>query len=171
MAVFRGRERGASAVEFALIASLLFMVVFGIIQFGLAFNRVQGLHAGVREGARVGALGTTSVDDVVNRVNNSLSATISALQFGGSCGSTPFAVTPSTNNGCVWVSRRAAAGGAKSSMTSGADHPCADGGGSIAKSGDTIVVDASYRMIIQIPVIRAFGVTITNSGEFLCEGA
>ncbi len=49
-------ERGASAVEFALIVPLLLVLVLGIAEFGHAFQ-VQGtLSAAAREGARVMAL-------------------------------------------------------------------------------------------------------------------
>jgi len=49
-------ERGASAVEFALIVSLLLVLVLGIVEFGRGFQ-VQGtLSAAAREGVRVMAL-------------------------------------------------------------------------------------------------------------------
>lgn len=51
-------DAGASAVEFALVLPLLLLVVFGIIDFGRAYNAQQALNAGTREGARVLALGT-----------------------------------------------------------------------------------------------------------------
>ena len=51
-----GQERGASAVEFAMIVPLLVLLVVGIAEFGHAFS-VQGtLSAAAREGARVMAL-------------------------------------------------------------------------------------------------------------------
>jgi Flp pilus assembly protein TadG len=43
---------GASAVEFALIAPLLFVMLFGIIQFGLALNNYVELTDAVRNGGR-----------------------------------------------------------------------------------------------------------------------
>ena len=49
-------ERGASAVEFAMIVPLLIVLVIGIAEFGHAFS-VQGtLSAAAREGARAMAL-------------------------------------------------------------------------------------------------------------------
>jgi Flp pilus assembly protein TadG len=49
-------ERGASAVEFALIVPLLVLLVFGIVEFGRGFQ-VQGtLSAAAREGVRMMAL-------------------------------------------------------------------------------------------------------------------
>jgi Flp pilus assembly protein TadG len=50
------KERGATAVEFALIVPLLIMLVIGIAEFGHAFQ-VQGtLSAAAREGVRLMAL-------------------------------------------------------------------------------------------------------------------
>ncbi|MGQ0804625.1 MAG: TadE/TadG family type IV pilus assembly protein [Actinomycetota bacterium] len=66
-------ERGAAAVEFALILPLLILLVFGIVQFSLAYNRQQGLHAAAREGARIASLPQTTQSEITTRVNNSLS--------------------------------------------------------------------------------------------------
>jgi Flp pilus assembly protein TadG len=52
-------QRGASAVEFALIAPVLFMIIFGIIGFGIAFMELQTIRGAVREGARISAVGAT----------------------------------------------------------------------------------------------------------------
>ena len=57
-----GREHGASAVEFALILPLLVVLVFGIIEFGLAFTRSQAMQAAAREGGRVAAIGLSAQD-------------------------------------------------------------------------------------------------------------
>jgi Flp pilus assembly protein TadG len=51
-----GREEGAAAVEFALILGLLAILVFGLLEYGLAFWQVQNLRAAAREGARVAAV-------------------------------------------------------------------------------------------------------------------
>ena len=50
---------GAAAVEMALIAPILFTIVFGIISFGSAYSTKITMTGGVREGARVIALGGT----------------------------------------------------------------------------------------------------------------
>jgi Flp pilus assembly protein TadG len=50
------REEGAAAVEFALIVGLLAILVFGLLEYGLAFWQVQNLRAAAREGARVAAV-------------------------------------------------------------------------------------------------------------------
>lgn len=63
----RRDERGASAVEFALVMTVLFMVLFGVVQFGMAYNRAQGLEAAAREGARAASVGAT-YDQILERV-------------------------------------------------------------------------------------------------------
>jgi len=50
------REDGAAAVEFALIVGLLAVLIFGLLEYGLAFWQVQNLRAAAREGARVAAV-------------------------------------------------------------------------------------------------------------------
>ena len=50
-------QRGAVAVEFALVIPILAMVVFAIIEFGRGYNAKVELTGAVREGARALALG------------------------------------------------------------------------------------------------------------------
>ena len=45
-------DRGASAVEFALIVPILLVVLFGIIDFGFAINRYTIVNNAAREGVR-----------------------------------------------------------------------------------------------------------------------
>lgn len=49
-------EKGASAVEFALILPILIMLVFGIFQFGIAYNNYITITHAAREGARLAAV-------------------------------------------------------------------------------------------------------------------
>jgi Flp pilus assembly pilin Flp len=62
--VWGSREHGAAAVEFALLLPLLVMLLFGFIQFGVAFNtRIQATNA-AREAARLAVVGIDDWDDV-----------------------------------------------------------------------------------------------------------
>ncbi len=51
----RVREDGQALVEFALVAPLFLLIVFGIIQFGLALNNWLDLQRIANQGARWGA--------------------------------------------------------------------------------------------------------------------
>jgi Flp pilus assembly protein TadG len=51
-------QKGVSAVEFALVMPIVFLIMFGIFEFGLALWRKQELTAAVREGARKGVVAT-----------------------------------------------------------------------------------------------------------------
>src|SRR5215472_333163 len=57
----RGGDRGAAAVEFALLLPLLLLLVFGIIDFGRAINAQITLTQAARTGARLAALGQPNV--------------------------------------------------------------------------------------------------------------
>ena len=54
-------DRGATAVEFALLFPLLMLIVFGIIDFGRVLNAQITLTQAAREGARLDALGLPNV--------------------------------------------------------------------------------------------------------------
>jgi Flp pilus assembly protein TadG len=49
-------ERGAAAVEFALLLPLLVVILFGIIAFGIALMRTVNYVSAAREGARYAAV-------------------------------------------------------------------------------------------------------------------
>ena len=56
----RNGERGAAAIEFALVLPILIMLVFGIIEFSRGYNAKTELTGAVREGARALALGKST---------------------------------------------------------------------------------------------------------------
>jgi TadE-like protein len=49
-------ERGAALVEFTLIVPILILVIFGMIDFGVAFSDYQNVRSGTREAARLGVV-------------------------------------------------------------------------------------------------------------------
>ena len=60
-------------VEFAIVLPVLVMLMMGIVEFSLAYNRQQGLHAAALEGARTAAIEASTQTDIVNAVDNALS--------------------------------------------------------------------------------------------------
>lgn len=64
-------ERGAAAVEFALVVPVLLIIVFGIIDFGVAINRWAMVNNAAREGVRAASLSAEHAD-VVAAANRSM---------------------------------------------------------------------------------------------------
>ncbi|MFF2344478.1 TadE/TadG family type IV pilus assembly protein [Pseudarthrobacter sp. NPDC058119] len=60
----RASERGAAAVEFAIVVPVLVMLLLGIVEFSRAYNAQASLSAAAREAVRVMAL---SNDPVASR--------------------------------------------------------------------------------------------------------
>jgi Flp pilus assembly protein TadG len=73
-------DRGASLVEFALVAPLLIMLLMGIIDFGWILSQQQDVRHGAREAARLAAVNAGSVPTmtvlVCDAMNVSSGATV-----------------------------------------------------------------------------------------------
>jgi Flp pilus assembly protein TadG len=67
-----GSERGQSLVEFALALPILVLLLFAVIQFGVAFNNYVTLTDATRAGARKAAVG--------RQLSNPQSTTITAVR-------------------------------------------------------------------------------------------
>jgi Flp pilus assembly protein TadG len=67
-------QDGAELIEFALVLPLLLLLLLGIIDFGLLFQRYQVVTNAAREGARVAVLPGYSDEDVETRVSQFLTA-------------------------------------------------------------------------------------------------
>ncbi len=76
------QEDGAAAVEFALIVGVLALLLFGMLEFGLAFWQVQNLRSATREAARVAAVradNATIQSRLTQASNGSLPSTYSGF--------------------------------------------------------------------------------------------
>ena len=49
-------DRGAAAVEFALVVPILLMLVFGAIEYGRIYSELEVLESAAREGARAASV-------------------------------------------------------------------------------------------------------------------
>jgi Flp pilus assembly protein TadG len=63
------RDEGQAMVEFVLVAPILLLLVFGIVQFGILFNNYVALTDAVRVGARQAAVSRQHPDPVAATVN------------------------------------------------------------------------------------------------------
>lgn len=92
----KNRERGASLVEFALVAPLLIVLVFGVIEFSWAFAQANDVRHGAREAARLAAvdfgshtvIGTEVCDRMDLGVSTVVSVQLSGVSGTGDRGST-----------------------------------------------------------------------------------
>ena len=93
----RRNRGGAAAVEFALIAPIFFLMIFGMIEFGRMVMVQQVITNSSREGARIAVLDGTAGADVVAAVENYLnSAHLSGADVRVLTGDPPIESEPST---------------------------------------------------------------------------
>ena len=67
-------ERGAELVEFAFVLPTLLLLILGVVDFGLLFQRYEVVTNAAREGARVAILPGYNGADVQARVNQYLTS-------------------------------------------------------------------------------------------------
>jgi Flp pilus assembly protein TadG len=83
----RRREEGQTIVEFVLVAPVLLMILFGIVQFGIAFKNSIVVTDAVRAGARKAAVSrglapsarTPAVEQAVDLAAGDLAAPLTVL--------------------------------------------------------------------------------------------
>jgi len=94
------RERGQSLVEFAMVAPLLFVVVFAIVDFGRLFQNQVTLTNAAREGARLGATGATSSDIQIRVIATApgMTPTVSVSNAEGTSGESVIVTANATVN-------------------------------------------------------------------------
>ncbi len=138
------KQRGAAAVEFALVVPMLLLILFAVIYFSIYFNAKQGVQAAAREGARVASL----------RASNSSNACFQATgALGGIAISNPF----------VQVSTVAPTGTATANSCSSTAYAC-------STSGGNVYVRVSGEVEISIPFWPNSGVkNVSSTAAFRCE--
>lgn len=57
-----GGDEGAVLVEFALVMPVLFLLLFGMVEFGINMNDYQSIRQAVRDGARQAVVGQYGTD-------------------------------------------------------------------------------------------------------------
>ena len=81
---FRSSEHGASLVEAALVMPILIMLVFGVVEFGRAYNTQISLTHAAREAIREYAItqNTSDAEDVAENSAPTLDSTQMNYTFG-----------------------------------------------------------------------------------------
>ncbi len=143
----RLRERGASAVEFAILVPVLVMIVFGIVYFSIYFNAAQGTQAAAREGARLASLRGTSANAACLAARDALagvSVDEGSATFGVAAGAAPTSFSSSCSG----------------SSTSA--YPCVSGTGNVFV---TVRADVTFA----VPFVLSGAQTVSSTARFRCE--
>jgi len=151
--VRRRDDRGATAVEFALVSVPFFILVFGIIAFGVIFAQDLALGNGAREAARYSVVGSRTcgqIESAAQDASNGIAMSGSAVKV------------------TVKVGQSLATATQKCSSATAADDavvPCA---GSAAGDSAFVVLDFNSSLIIPLVVVKN-SFAISGNGVFRCE--
>jgi Flp pilus assembly protein TadG len=84
----RHADHGAAMIEMAILLPLLLLIIFGLVDFGLALRTKIVMTAAAREGARLSALGE-STGTVETRVRDAADPVpVDTISVTSGCGST-----------------------------------------------------------------------------------
>ena len=160
-------QRGAAAVEFALVVPILLVIVFGIINFGFVMTQKAALSNAVRAGARYGTVNAYAGDHSCGKVIDRVRAESTTLGI-GSPNQVAVRVTLAASGSpagtgdlvCAAAAGAAAAGG---------DAPCINADGS-PSSPDELTVTSTFDTAVFVPTPGlGNSVTLTQSSTFVCE--
>lgn len=80
--VRRRKQKGAALVEFAIVAPLLILLLFGIIEFGYTMGQLNDVRHGNREAARLAAVNDGSVNAMAAKACAAMSiSTVGTFAF------------------------------------------------------------------------------------------
>jgi Flp pilus assembly protein TadG len=142
------RERGAEAVEFALVVPVFLLLVFGVVDFGYMINHDTMVNNASREGARAGAFNPDQA-----AINTLVRQSLTTLE--------PIGTSPS--NITVTVTCRTPLGSTTCTLTNHTTD---------AISGGTVIVKVDYQHSWITPVggtIRPGGILLSKTTEMRIE--
>ena len=101
---FLRKTKGAAIIEFALVVPILFLLVWGIISFTRAYQRLNALSSSLREGARMASTmdSVTSLASRRTTVRSHMRSFSSA--FGYAVDTSLITITAANDSGPVRVS-------------------------------------------------------------------
>ena len=136
-------QRGAVAVEFALIMPILCLLVFGIIEFGYMLNRDMIVGNASRDGARAASLG-----GIVDRhLQHGQGRDVRAGHPGARCLASPTNCAAASSPTTIRISCKKPDGTACNATSANYD--------TVAVSGSTAIVNVSYDHTLITPFISS----------------
>jgi Flp pilus assembly protein TadG len=140
-------QRGASAVEFALVVPFLLLIVFGIIVYGMVFAQSLSLSNAARQAARSGVIEGTTCDQIIALSHDAA----------GTMGMKGSAASVAIKRGTSDVAATAVCGGG------GATQPCKS-----QPAGTNIYVALTYATDPIVPFVPAPS-QLKGEGVYRCE--
>lgn len=161
------REDGAAAVEMALVVPVLVLLVFAIIQFGIALSQKLALSNGARQGARYGAVPnpnpttgaeTTTCSSILTEAQQAASTGLglSSSAVGVTIVAPTGSTQPCTSSGPVTSSA--------GFTSSPSNDPCVG-----STSGQDLTVITSYTGSLNIPFGPSMSLPMQSQGVYECE--
>jgi Flp pilus assembly protein TadG len=147
MVKLRAGERGASAVEFALIVPVLLTLVFGIIAYAYMFSFRQALSQAASEGARA-AVGASSAAQSTDAAQTAVASALSTYDM--TCGTKDLTCTISSP-----FSGTLSGSPTRPAPTCPTTHTCVQ-----------VYVTYPYRDHSLLPTVPGFGFTLPASLSF-----
>jgi Flp pilus assembly protein TadG len=150
-------ERGASAVEFALILPVLTALIFALLGFGFVFAQQLGLNNAARDAARAGVvkpLGGTALTcaNILTQARSTVGGTI-----GMSATAVGVSVTGPAGSCAV---------AANQSVPVATTTPCVG-----ATAGSQLSVTLTYQSQLPVAVAGFSSLGLSSIGRFQCEYA
>ncbi len=158
----RVEERGASAVEFALVLPALVLVLGAIIDFGFLFSQQIAMNTAARDASRSG------VTSSLSGTGSTCSAVATKARDGAALGGIGLnkanvAVTVTGQGGtCTLAAGSGSAGGAAASK------PCT-GSASPSATTTSLSVTLTYASSPPFPVPFMGTMNLSTKGDFECE--
>jgi Flp pilus assembly protein TadG len=158
----RRPERGASAVEFALVLPVLILIIGAIIDFGFIFAQQIAYNTAARDAARAGVLPSVAgakltCGQVASKARVGASS--------GAVGATPLSIGVTVTGAGGTCSLPA---GSASATGASASFPCTGSSGPSATVSD-LAVQLSYTSSPPFPVPFMSSVNLGSKGNFQCE--
>ena len=161
-------ERGAAAVEFAIVVPLLLLVVFAVVNFGIVMVQKATISNSARSAARyavVNAYGTAhTCKSVIDKARDG------ATTLGISDASkTDVKVTVTLTNASTAAESTVCTAAAGAASPAVSTSPCTGGSASPA-TPDTLTVKLEYstKLLVNTPGLGKT-VPLTSSSSFICE--
>jgi Flp pilus assembly protein TadG len=144
----RHAQRGASMVEFAIAASCMLMLLFGIIQFGQVMYTYHTVSNGARLGARWAIVRGSGCTSPVPDCNATQAEIQSYVQ----------SVSPNLNSSLLTVTV---------SWTSSANPSAACGAGGTNAPGNSVCVTVSYPFSFAVPLVSTQTLTLSSTSKMV----